>query len=65
MYQINVSALNCENGESETYGVTIGNRKIYDLSPDREKVENFIDVLNRLEVSPIHLDDVIDDFLCE
>ena len=36
-----------------------------DLSPTKQKVENLVYMCNRMKLSPIHFDDIIDDFLAE
>jgi len=41
-----------------------GNDMIFeDLSTDREKVQNLVDICNRSYLSPLHLCDVVSDFL--
>ncbi len=34
-----------------------------DLSSDQQKMQNLVQLCNRLSLSPLHLPDVIDDFL--
>ncbi len=36
-----------------------------DLSPTKQKVENLVCMCNQMKLSPIHFDDIIDDFLAE
>ena len=36
---------------------------VNDISSDREKLEKLVEICNRAELSMIHLNDVIDDFL--
>jgi hypothetical protein len=38
---------------------------VCDICSDRSRLEEFIDSCNRLELSLIHLNDVIDDFLAD
>ena len=38
---------------------------VRDISPDKQKIELLAEQCNRLELSPIHLPDVIADFLAE
>ena len=51
------------------YGICIKNRDtgesriISDISVRRKDVEELIERCNRLELDPIHIEDVIDDFL--
>ena len=51
-------------GKYCTYGVyTSDNRKISDVSLDYERLEDLIKRMNEGELHPIHLMDVIEDFL--
>lgn len=51
-----------EEGVSYTaYGFMCGDHHIRDFSSVREEAERFIESLNRNEVSPIHIYDVIED----
>ncbi len=36
---------------------------VHDITSDREKLKALADTCNRLKLSPIHLQDVIEDFL--
>ena len=36
-----------------------------DISNNKTRIEQLADLFNRMELSPIHLDDVITDFLAE
>ena len=36
---------------------------VHDVTSERPRIEELISTCNRLELSPIHLSDVIDDFL--
>ena len=62
------SCLKIENITVKTYGISYidsNNKKVIyeDLSLDKEKVEKFIDILNKSNISEIHISEVIDDFL--
>ena len=46
-------------------GVLIILRSVTDLTTDRERALALIERCNRLALSPIHLDDIIEDFLVE
>lgn len=37
---------------------------IYDITTDRKSIEQLVALCNREKLSPIHLYDVIEDFLC-
>lgn len=63
-------------GEDEytTYGIALADigedganliESVNDLSCDRDKVERLAELCTKLELSPEHLGDVIDDFLAE
>lgn len=36
---------------------------INDITTDKKKLEELVDTMNRLQVSPIHVRDIIEDFL--
>ncbi len=36
---------------------------IHDISPDRAELAAFVDLCNREQLSPDHLDDAVDDFI--
>ena len=46
-------------------GVPIIIRSVADLTADRERAAALVNRCNRLALSPIHLDDIIEDFLAE
>lgn len=37
--------------------------QIPDISTDREKIEHLVQLCNVLQLSPIHLQDVVDDYI--
>ncbi len=47
------------------YGIheTESNLIINDITTDKARLEQLVDTMNRLQVSPIHARDVVDDFL--
>lgn len=51
------------------YGIAVLDREsvtistAHDLSPDESEVTELVKMCNRLKLSPIHLQDVIEDFL--
>ena len=64
MYKINITTVTNEDGETaQSYGITYDSREIYDISTDKEKVERLIALCNEGNLSPIHIDNIIDDFL--
>lgn len=60
------------SGERVTYGIEVfeetelGNKMaivISDISFNREAVQTVVELCNRLELSPVHIYDVVDDYL--
>lgn len=61
------------SGYSKTYGIAVysltpsGEEKLLSvrngLTKDKGGLQNLVDLCNRLKLSPIHLDDVVEDFL--
>lgn len=52
-----------KKNDISVYGIKYGNLQIDDISADKDKVEKFIDDINKYQLSPIHLDDAVDDFV--
>lgn len=57
-----------ENETHTGYGIALDddacpNMKFPDMSTNRAEVETLVDLCNSLQLSPIHLEDVVDDFL--
>lgn len=66
MYTLNHSVVLDENGlKHDTYGITYGAKIIKDISTERQKIERLINLCNALDLSPIHIEDVIEDFLVD
>ncbi len=52
-----------EEGVNYTaYGLRCGDCVVDDLSSEMQEVQSFIELINRNEVSPIHIYDVIEDY---
>ena len=65
-YILNKSLITDEQGVThETYGITCGERIITDISTNKQSIESLIKKANKTGLSPIHLDDVIEDFLVD
>ena len=70
-YKINEKIICIDNISRSTYGVDIFDItcknellvKIYDISPNKQMVEYLVCRCNLLNVSPIHIFDVIEDIL--
>lgn len=66
MLTLNKATIIDQNGNAvETYGITCDDREIKDISTNKEKVESLINLCNKNNLSPMHLDDVIEDFLVD
>lgn len=60
----------CETADPEqeigcTYGIYAENLRISNITSIREEAEELAALLNRMEVSPIHFRDVVEDFVEE
>lgn len=65
-YQINESTLITEEGERfKTYGVSYDAVVIRDVSINKSKVLSLINKCNTYKLSPVHIYDIIDDFLVD
>lgn len=66
MYQINQTIIKTKKGEDiTTYGITYGPIEFKDISIHKEKIEKLIELCNKGNLSPIHLEDVVEDFLTD
>ena len=60
-----------EIGHYQTYGIQIKSRTpsdkkdrtLHDVTSNKDEAHQLVELLNRLQVSPTHLDDVLDDLL--
>ena len=52
-----------KKNDISVYGVKYGDLQIDDISTDKGRVKNFIDDINKYQLSPIHLGDAVDDFV--
>jgi hypothetical protein len=52
-----------KKNDISVYGVKYGNLQIDDISADKDRVKKFVDDINKYQLSPIHLGDVVDDFV--
>ena len=70
LYTVIESECEVEGYKYTGYGICIKNtdtgesRSICDISVHRKDIEELSDRCNRLQLDPIHIEDVIDDFLC-
>ncbi len=63
MYTITQEEKNIDGVVKTTYGVKCDRMSVKDVSPNKEEVTELIDRLNKYELSPCHLQDVIEDFM--
>lgn len=52
-----------KKNDISVYGVKYGDLQIDDISTDKGRVKKFVDDINKYQLSPIHLGDVVDDFV--
>lgn len=65
-YTINESKVtNEENEIILSYGISFWEKQIKDISVNKTKIETLINLCNQNNLSPIHIYDVIDDFLVD
>ena len=63
-YVLNETVVKDEEGKAwDTYGITYGDIVIEDISTEKCKIEKLVSLCNELDLSPIHIHDVVDDFL--
>lgn len=66
MYRTTKSIITDEDGNSHlTYGISYEERSFNDISTDKSKIERLVMLCNEQKLSPIHLKDVIEDFLVD
>ncbi|MBO4897906.1 MAG: hypothetical protein J5590_06390 [Clostridia bacterium] len=63
MFELCESIISTEDKTVKTYGLRYGSVEIRDISPDKERVCELIEKLNIENASPVHIYDIIDDFL--
>lgn len=52
-----------KKNDISVYGVKYGDLQIDDISSDKDRVKKFVDDINKYQLSPIHLGDVVVDFV--
>lgn len=62
---ITTTIIHEEIGAYIGYGIRYGEHAVTDISLDRAKIENLIERMNSDELSPLHMMDIIEDFLAE
>lgn len=67
-YQLTTSNLIVDVEENLTHGIRASNEsgesvKIPDISANKSEVEKLVSLCNELQLDPIHLEDIVEDFL--
>lgn len=63
MWELTTVRITSEDGrEVETYGISIGNTVINDISTDKHEITEFVRQLNRLGAAEIHAYELVEDF---
>lgn len=66
MWTITEQQYTNEDGESYTgYGVEFGKCLVEDITPSRTAIQQFADALNRFDASPVHIYEIIENYLAE
>lgn len=66
MWKITEKKMVSEDGEDYTgYGVSCGECSVEDITSERAAIARLTDDLNRYEVSPLHIWDIVENFLAE
>ena len=52
-----------KKNDISVYGVKYEDLQIDDISADKDRVRKFVNDINKYQLSPIHLGDVVDDFV--
>ncbi len=63
MYQITEKVITLEGCDHVVYGICGNDILIDDISPDFTKVCTLVDALNKENPDPIHIYDIVEDFL--
>ena len=52
-----------KKNDISVYGVKYGDLQIDDISADKDRVKKFVNDINKYQLAPIHLGDVVADFV--
>ena len=64
MWKMISTRIMTESGkEAETYGISRGGTVVADISLCKSEIQEFVELLNRLDASEIHARDLVEDFL--
>lgn len=66
MYFLTKKTITVENGEYTVYGMMYNDElRVDDISTDVQKVRTLVDSCNSHSLDPIHMFDVVEDFIAE
>lgn len=66
MWTITAKQYTSDDGESYTgFGVESGECCVDDITPDREAIGQFVDAPNKYEASPVHIYELVENYLAE
>ena len=63
MVQMTTGLFFLEGVPYTSYGIQCGDVVIHDVSLDKESMENLVALCNREDLAPVHLRDIVEDFL--
>ena len=64
-YKVIEDKINIEGKSFITYGISYNDIIIHDISIRKDKIDKLIKRCNNYKLDPIHIYDIIDDFLAE
>ncbi len=54
-----------DGGTYTSYGVSSGECTVDDITPSHTEITEFLEALNRYEASPVHIYEIVENFLAE
>lgn len=63
MVQMTTGLFFLEGVPYTSYGIQCGDVVIHDVSLDKESMENLVALCNREDLAPVHVRDIVEDFL--
>ncbi len=64
MYKLISREVTIDGENYVTYGVSCETASVDDISADKGRVEDLVELCNRLDLAPEHIFDVAEDFVC-
>lgn len=66
MWTITEKQYTSEDGENYTgYGVEFGKCLVENITSNKTAIQQFVDALNRFDASPVHIYEIIENYLAE